>query len=468
MIEIQIAGAGAGKTYGLSEKLITCGSLKNSHKIIYAITYTNSARRKISSTILEKIGYIPDGIRVETVHSFFLNEIIYPYSKYTTSEMYNTAVSFKLPDDIRWKKSKINKLKERNIIHNEEVFKKAKIIIDRTNSKHSNKSKREKVDFIISHIQSKISHIFIDESQDLDSDALRAFEILGLNNINIYMIGDPKQAIKYPKDFNDFISICKNNNEEKYLVLEPNNETIRIPNELLKISNLFCPKEQNQRNSSDKVGSITYVTTNEKFYFTIIERYKEQEKLIYIEKKQGNYETHRDSKKIHFPLTLEDKLRNLEKYVHLDSDLFISSLLIELQEKLQSISVYKILKDFEKKYVEFNKYEYAEFKEILENCLQNSTSNHVVSSIDGVKGLESDICLFILNESMYKYLIKDVPKSSYYNKNWKKLYVALTRSSKRIILLIDKELFPNIEISDIENNLQKLNIKKHVFEDDDI
>ena len=84
MIEIQVAGAGAGKTYGLSEKLIECGNLNNSHKIIYAITYTNSAKKKISQSILEKTGYIPEAIRIETVHSFFLNEIIYPFSKFTT------------------------------------------------------------------------------------------------------------------------------------------------------------------------------------------------------------------------------------------------------------------------------------------------------------------------------------------------------------------------------------------------
>lgn len=287
MIEIQVAGAGAGKTYGLSEKLIDCGNLNESHKIIYAITYTNSARKKISATILEKVGYIPTTIKIETVHSFFLNEIIYPFSKYTTSDMYNNAVSFKLPDNIAWKKTKINKLKARNIVHNEEVFKKAKIIIDRTNSKHSNKLKKEKVDFVISHIQSKISHIFIDESQDLDCDALKAFEILGLNNINIYMIGDPKQAIKYPKDFSDFIFACRNKDVQKYSILEPNNETKRIPNEILKISNLFCPKDQTQKNPHDKIGNVSYVTTNEDFYHIVIERYKSLNKLVYIEKNKA-------------------------------------------------------------------------------------------------------------------------------------------------------------------------------------
>jgi len=463
MIEIQVAGAGAGKTFGLSEKLINCAILNaDCHKIIYAITYTNSAKRKINATILERIGYIPTKLRIETVHSFFLNEIIYPFSKFTTSEMYSNAVSFKLPDHIPFKKSKINILKKRNIIHNEEVFKKAKIIIDRNNSKHNNKFKKEKVDFIISHINSKIGHIFIDECQDLDSDALKAFDILGLNNINIYMIGDPKQAIKYPKDFNNFINYSKKNDAEKYLISEPNNTTKRIPSAILKISNLFCPSNQVQVNEYDNIGSISYITSVDDSFHNLIEHYKKLNKLIYIEKKQGNYETHRDFKKIHFPLTLEDKLRNLPKYSHLDVDLFLSSLILELNEKLKKATVKNILIEFQKEYVAFDKYEYAEFNETLESCKNVSNSNYVVSSIDAVKGLESDTCLFILNESMYKYLIKDIPKTSHNNKNWNKLYVALTRSSESLILLVDKELFPNVNLSIVENSFAKLNIKKYI------
>ena len=370
----------------------------------------------------------------------------------------------KLPDNIIWKKGKLNKLKARNIIHNEEVFNKAKIIIDKTNSKHGNKLKKANVDFIISHINSKISHIFIDESQDLDADALKTFEILGLNNINIYMIGDPKQAIKYPKDFSDFITECKAKEPEKYSILEPNNNTKRIPNEILKVSNLFCPEDQMQENLNDKVGQICYTTTNDAYFYTLIEKYKALNKLVYIEQKQGCYDTHHNSNKIHFPLTLEDKLKKLKEYSHLDMDLFLSSLILELNEQLKKTSIYKILQEFQERYVEFDRYEYAEFKENLENCLNDSRSNYMVSSIDGVKGLESDICLFILNESMYKYLIKDIPKSNHNNKNWKKLYVALTRSSEKLILLVDKELFPNIQIADIENNFDKLNIKKYTLD----
>jgi superfamily I DNA/RNA helicase len=58
MIEVKISGAGAGKTYGLSEKLINFSN-NFPEKIIYAITYTNFAKRKISNTINERLGYIP-------------------------------------------------------------------------------------------------------------------------------------------------------------------------------------------------------------------------------------------------------------------------------------------------------------------------------------------------------------------------------------------------------------------------
>lgn len=66
---------------------------------------------------------------------------------------------------------------------------------------------------------------------------------------------------------------------------------------------------------------------------------------------------------------------------------------------------------------------------------------------------------------MYKYLIKDIPKANHNNKNWNKLYVALTRSSGNLILLIDKELFPNIDLAVIESNFSKLNISKYAVDD---
>ncbi len=463
MIEIQIAGAGAGKTYGLSQRIFECNNLNDSHKVIYAITYTNSAKNKISETIIKKYGYVPEKIKIETVHSFFLNEIIYPFSKYSISEIFNNAVSFKLPDADALKNYKKRILKEKQIIHNEDVFKKAKIIIDRDNSKHGSKLKKSKVDLIVSHITSKISHIFIDEAQDLDFDALKAFEILGLNNIKTYMIGDPKQAIKNPTDFNGFIELCKSKESDFYKILPNNNITKRLPKEILKISNIFCPLDQKQEVENNKKGNAYYLTSKESDFYKIIEHYKSDNKLIFIEKRQHIYNTHNISKNIFFPLTLEDKLRNLKKYSHLDKDLFIKSISNELKNQLEVNNIQNVLKEFQVKYCSMETSEYAELKETLINSLNNSESKYIVQSIDSVKGLESDVCLFILNEIMFNYLIGNITVDKHHNKIWKKLYVALTRTNETLIFVVDMSLFPNISLGKIIQEFGNLEIIKFDF-----
>lgn len=100
MIEIEIAGAGAGKTYGLAEKLLLAiKSNPNNNKKIFAITFTNKAKKKITETIIKLEGLIPEKIHIDTVHSFLLTEIIFPYSKFILNEIYTRAVSIPLSSD---------------------------------------------------------------------------------------------------------------------------------------------------------------------------------------------------------------------------------------------------------------------------------------------------------------------------------------------------------------------------------
>ncbi len=456
MIEVKISGAGAGKTYGLSEKLIDCSN-KFPDKVIYAITYTNSAKRKISNTINEKLGYIPYNIIVETVHSFLLNEIIFPYSKFILSNYYNKAISFKLPDESRYKNAKKSQLKAKNIIHNEDVFNIAKRLIDKTNSLHSNKGKKQKVNIVINHICSKISHIFIDEAQDLDSDALKVFEILGKNNIDVHIIGDPKQAIKYPQDFENFIN--EKINDENFSFLQIENLTRRIPNKILDISNLFCPTGQEQTHFEGKEGEIFYLSNDIPEFENILNYYKTQNKLIYIEKKERNYNTHLQ-KELYLPVSIIEKLKLWEESNKQDFDLFIKSVELKIQDDLNYLEPVVIIRTFYKKYrIQYDKSEYAEFIGLLSDNKQHSnTTDFVISSIDAVKGLESDICLFILNQTMYQYLLREIPTKNKHNKIWKKLYVALTRSSDKLILVVDSNLFTNKTLDEIKLSLENLNI----------
>ena len=96
--KIQIAGAGAGKTHDLSEIVLNQEIQEN--KNIYVITYTNFARKNIEDSIKKQKGYIPNNIKISTIHIFLLNEVIYPYSKYILKRKYTKAVSIPLPNEI--------------------------------------------------------------------------------------------------------------------------------------------------------------------------------------------------------------------------------------------------------------------------------------------------------------------------------------------------------------------------------
>lgn len=106
---------------------------------------------------------------------------------------------------------------------------------------------------IIGEIAS-IDALFIDEAQDLDADALALFEKLS-ENIYAYIVGDPKQSIKYPKDFREFTERVKENRFVFY-ILPVNIITRRIPEFHLRTSNLFCPVDEQQTTISDVLQNI--------------------------------------------------------------------------------------------------------------------------------------------------------------------------------------------------------------------
>jgi hypothetical protein len=122
MIEVQIAGAGSGKTYGLAKTLADKYEKLTNDKIIYALTYTNAATQKINIELIKILGEIPSSIKVETVHSFLLNEIIYPFSPFITGDIYNNTSTTPLPNKQAWKTSAIARLKAVNVVHAENVY----------------------------------------------------------------------------------------------------------------------------------------------------------------------------------------------------------------------------------------------------------------------------------------------------------------------------------------------------------
>lgn len=445
MITVQIAGAGAGKTFGLASKIAKRLANSDQSKSVYALTYTNSARDKINKE-LKKSGH-DSKVKIDTVHSFLLNEIIFPYSSYVLGDKYNSVSLETLPSVQKYKNVRVKHLKENGVIHVDNVYKVAKQILDRTNSRHNLKHSKMKVDFVGKIITDLVCSIFIDEVQDLDEDCLKVFHILGSLGVYIYMIGDPKQAIKYPDAFVNYIN--EHNKEGSEVVFEAvNNITRRVPLSSLEFSNSLCYPDQQQINYENKVGSVHYIYNDTPDFDSVIENALLNDKLIIINKKNNFYKTNKD-KEYTFPYKLARILEQGPKLNNRDPKIYVKSIYMDLMEKIKSNklapskeAVNHIVRQHDLSFLLKAHNAFGMFYEFAENCSTlEVTAQYLVRSIEAIKGLDSNVVFFILNDSFYYYFdVDNVSKERKYNKEWKKLYVALTRSNDRLVFVLDKRI----------------------------
>ncbi len=448
--QIQIAGAGAGKTYTLTEKILVRHHKKDNDKIIYAISFTNYAKRNIEQRVAElNNGLMPSDICIETVHSFLLNEIIYPFSQYYFGKAFSKATSIKLPIEIKLQKYQLKRVNERGIIHNSQVFNKAKQMI--VDGKGETKAKHRKKELIIEYLQASVDALFIDEAQDLDADALTLFGKLS-ESIYAYIVGDPKQSIKYPKDFREFTERIRENNSVFHM-LSPNTITRRMPECHLRISNLFCPADERQTTISDVKGEIYYLYSTDEKFSKLYESFDFLKALIYIRQETDAFTT-QDSKSV---FSLEESVREklLEKInSDYDSDAFVKSIekyFINLTlKKGEKGAIQSFTKHFG---ITLENNEYA--KLINDLKIENKEKKLKVKSIDKIKGLENELCMFIMDNTMLEYLFG---KKQETNKEMMRLYVALTRSKSDLILVIDKLSIKKFTDKQIEKGFSELNI----------
>lgn len=456
MIEVQIAGAGAGKTFGLAAALIAHIKACSTHKKTFALTYTNSATAKIEQEIIKKHGFIPSMLCIQTVHSFLLNEIIYPFSSFTLGDVYNDASIMILPVP-KYKNSLFARLRKINVIHADNVYNIAKQIVDEKVSKHSTKDKKAKVKRLLAILENCFDKIFIDEVQDLDSDALRIFEVLGCNGIDVYMIGDPKQAIKHPKAFDTFVD--KISTQPYATKLKTNNRTRRVPKEILAISNSFCYSDQQQESLSEIVGELLYIESVDPRYDELLSGYIETKQIVCIDKKAGRYST--SSKHKHsFPREIEDMIR--ESNHKKDKTLFVKAAFADFMNDVADVNAKTAINRLLAKHsLALEKCHFAQLYEICDKCKEDNVQ-FVVQSIDSVKGLDADTCVVILSPNLLKYLTKNnLSKANEFNKEWKKVYVALTRAKKRLVLALDHNLLSDFDMSVVKDSIGALGFVYH-------
>lgn len=457
MIEVQIAGAGAGKTYGLAATLITHIKACTNHKKTFALTYTNSATTKIEKEIIKQHGFIPSNLCIQTVHSFLLNEIIYPFSSFSLGDVYNDASIMILPSVPRYKNNVFARLKNRNVIHAENVYNIAKQVVDEKVSKHNTIAKKAKVQRLLAILESCFDKIFIDEVQDLDSDALRVFEVLGSNGIGVYMIGDPKQAIKYPKALDDFVKMVSKREYAK--ILEINNQTRRVPKEILVLSNSFCYENQQQESLSEIVGELMYIESVEARYDDLINAYIETKQIVCIDKKAGRYSTS-SRHKYSFPREIEDMIR--ESNHKKDKELFVKAAFTEFIDDIARTNEKRAIgRLIDRHSLILEKNHFAQLYELCGKFKADKVQ-FIVKSIDSVKGLDADTCVFILSTNTLKYLTKNgITATNHFNKEWKKIYVALTRAKQRLVLALDHELLNGADMAAVRDSISALGFVNH-------
>lgn len=457
MIEVQIAGAGAGKTYGLAKTLIEHIVACTTHKKTFALTYTNSATAKIEQEIVKQHGFIPSNLCIQTVHSFLLNEIIYPFSSFTLGDMYNDASIMMLPSNVRFKNWHLKRLKDKNIIHAESVYNIAKQIVDETTSKHSNRAKKAKVRRLLAILESCYDKIFIDEVQDLDDDALRFFEVLGSNDIDVYMIGDPKQAIKYPQALDTFVK--KVTPKEYANILPINNQTRRVPTEILAVSNSFCYEDQQQESLSEVVGELMYIESVDRRYDKLLTNYIDAKQLVCIDKKNGRYTTSSTHKHA-FPREIEEMIR--ESNHKKDKTLFVKAAFSDfIDDAIDEDNKRAISKLIARHSLTLNKQHFAQLHELCNSCTKNDVQ-YKVQSIDSIKGLDADTCVIILSSNTLKYLTQNgIGKANRFNKEWKRVYVALTRAKKRLVLALDHDLLAKEDMVAVRDLIGELGFVSH-------
>lgn len=449
--KVKVACAGAGKTYAMAEEILNFNTYNTEEKDIIAITYTNTARDNIYNNIHKQNLTIPTRIKISTIHSFLLEYIIYPYSNYILSKKYSTATSIPLSDNFVFKNKRISELEKKQIVHNEKVFKLSKQII--VPYKGDNVLIRKKKNIILEHLLSSISAIFVDESQDLDDDVIRVLEFLGNNGIYVYMIGDPKQALKYPQVFKEFVNNVCENKISSFENLPSNNITRRLPKKHVDVSNIICNCLEKQTTIKEIDGSLKYIYSDDTEFQNIYNSFQNDSSMCYIKRKNKQFNTQNNDKID--SILLEEILKlNLNND---DKDALLFEKIHELYALISKKNNTQLgLKSFLNKYqITLNSNDYAKLISSLDNK-QSGIFN--ILSIDKVKGLEKENCMFILDDSLLEYLFKIKTKS---NKEMNYLYVGLTRSTKNLLLVIDVQNLKKFNKDFIDKKMVELKIEKY-------
>lgn len=442
-MKISIAGAGAGKTTKMAEKIIESHERLAEHLNIYCIAFTNNAAEHIANKLSEHFGELPKRIKVSTIHSFLYQEIIRPYYFLIYGKQYEKISHIELPEDAKLKNWKISQLDKKNIIHIDSFSQKALwVMVKKSSDRKAEKDLRKVVqkEFI-----KYCGAIFIDEAQDIDNNVFEIVKQFNAMGIALEIMGDPKQDLKGFGNLRKLVDIYPQSVE--YIT-----ECHRCPQIHLDVSNKLIADSERQKSCREIEGrlSVIYETDIdvEKFFMN------DDFDLKYISAKNEMFETHKVTEASNKLDTLYHELVEVvEKLFPDKSRITIERVAYFWSGKL--LKIYDEECDAEKamgvvfKRNRLENKDYARIIQIVQHS-EIEKKGIYVNSIESIKGREGCNCLFIVTVDLAEYLWG---KKKDNNKTKNKLYVALTRSLENLTILVTKEVEEKYG-RDVINNLK--------------
>lgn len=433
-MKITVAGAGAGKTTKLADQVNSF--IVPEGKIVFVVAFTNAAVARITSKIQENnCGRVPDNIRISTIHSFFYNELIRPFYYYLFGKEYEKISTINLPNNDSYKNSKIKELELENLLHQTEIPERAKwVVYKKSSDTASTKEKRKRV---LGFLRTYCFGVFVDEAQDMDQNMRDVFSSLDEADVPIVLFGDPKQDVKGFSCFQSLIEKCKDITYE--------NETFRCPKKHLMLSNILASEKEKQfASAKNKKGSVNIIFESD---VPDLKSKIEKEKygLAYIQKKNDRFRTHGtnlDESRVE-SIQFEIKKAIEAKHGERLSELELNRLSYKFSESIvdktkNGAEINVILKSLIKENVfDYDNKLWARIHELIEKEKTRNEGTILVQSIESIKGLEDEKCLFILTGELAPYFFG---KKNSDNKTKHLLYVALTRSLDSLSILITSEV----------------------------
>ncbi len=430
-MQIKIAGAGAGKTTAMADKIIELYADTDASKMIFCITFTNNAAACIEKKLQIYFGIIPKNIIVSTIHSFLYKEFIKPYYFLLFGKHYEQISIAQLPQENKYKRTKISRLENRNIIHQTVIPERAKwIIVKKSDDRKLTKDNRK---IIMNEFKKYCGGICIDEAQDIDSDMHLIINAFDEISIPIILMGDPKQDLKGYKCLDVLV-------KDNYKNVEYIGICHRCPQNHLILSNQIVSKKE-QQYSQKKNGDIIIRFESERSCSELIK--EEKYGLNFISQKKGKFETHNYENNNGVINALFEEIKSELERLHSDkSELIINRAAyyyaLNLLERYSETNNKTIAMNTTFKYESLSKQAYGIIINILVNNQLIETDEKVyISSIESIKGQESENCLFVLTSDLAAYLFGEKTDS---NKTKNKLYVALTRSLNKLTIFITDEV----------------------------